>query len=293
MTLYRYLFVIGIFLFSSLLASSGNYSISIGERDKDRLLVLNEIYNPFTEEFFVKSKLACGQEVLEIGCGIGLVSQKLAGIVGEKGSILATDIAKEQLDIAGSLLEKNTPQLTFRMLSACDLGVLGEKFDVVYVRFLLCHLPNPRAVIQEVKKVLKPGGKFIIEDLTGNHTLFSTPVTRGMEILHYFDELQFQLQESDDKYFAKLPQMLIEEGFNLDLLHKSHPKLDCLRTRKMLPYNLYTLKNSLMDAGLINHEEYVTMYKEVEAFSKDLSIDVFSYELGQICATYRPDCIEE
>jgi len=272
---------------SFVFADSGKYSIALGEEDKDRLLILNEIYNPFTTAFLADAGVSSGDKVLEIGCGLGIVSQELSKIVGQNGYVLATDINEEQLFLAKSLLNHQIPDnLDFRKLSAYALSSLDQKFDVVYVRFLLCHLPNPQEIVRQVKNVLKPGGLFIIEDLTGNETLYSNPFVKGMEILQYFDKLQFEIQESDDHYFSKLSHMLEEEGLFVLSSKKSHPELDSSRKRKMLTYNLSSLKDALLNAEKITSSEYNGMYPVVEDLANNSSIQVFSYELGQICATH-------
>ena len=265
-------------------AESGNYCIALGEEDKDRLMVLNEIYYPYTREFFVEPLISPGDQILEIGCGIGLVSQEIAKRVGETGYVLATDISEEQLRVAKSLVNDQIKNLEFRKVSAYQLDSLDQKFDFVYVRFLLCHLPDTQAILRQVRQVLKPGGCFIIEDLTGNETFYSEPHVKGMEILQYFDKLQFEVQASDDHYFSKLPDMLKEEGFSVISSKKAHPLLDTLRKRKMLTYNLSSLKDALVNAGKIELADYHPMYLSVKELAEDCSIKVFSYELGQICA---------
>ncbi len=263
------------------------YAIAIGEEDKERLLIINEICNPFSFQFFQNSHISNGNKILELGCGIGLVSQHLASIVGEQGIVLATDISEEQLAIAKSLLSNPAPaNLKFQKLSAFDLDTLNEKFDVVYVRFLLIHLPDPQKVIRQVKSVLKPGGKFIIEDLIGNHTVHSIPNTRGMDMVKYFDQLQFEIQQSDDRYFSKLPKLLQEEGFNISSMETIHPKLDSPRKRRMLTGGISSLKDTLLAAEKITLEEYDLAYSLVEGLEDDMSVEVFCYEMGQICATY-------
>lgn len=268
-------------------ADNGKYSIAVGEEDKDRLLIINEICNSFSSQFLKEHCISKGDQVLEIGCGLGIISQQLSQLVGQEGSVLATDLNEEQLCVARSLLnEPIHANLEFRQLAADEIESLDKKFDVVYIRFLLCHLPNPVEIISAVKNVLKPGGRFIIEDLTGNDTMYSIPQVKGMEILHYFDTLQFELQESDDHYFAKLPQLLEKEGYAVRLSERFHPVLDTLRKRKILTYNLSSLKDALLSANKITLAEYEDLYPIVEDLVYDLSVTVFSYEIGQICA-YR------
>jgi len=263
--------------------SESNYAIVVGEEDKDRLCVVNEIYNPYNNTLFDRY-INTGDQVLDIACGISIVTQKLADFVGETGLVVAIDKSPEQLAIAKTML-KEQKNIDFRLLSAYNLSVLEEKFDVIYVRFLLCHVPDPITIVKQAKSLLKYGGRLIIEDLTGNHTFFSVPHCQGMETLQYFDKLQFEFQQSDDKYFNYLSNLLISEGFEIVHNTRSHPELNTPRLRMMLTYNLSSLKDALISAQKITQQEYDEMYKSVQSLEKDLSVKVYSYELGQICAT--------
>jgi SAM-dependent methyltransferase len=268
--------------------TASNYALAIGEEDKTRLTIINEIYNPFSFQFLHKCQIAPGDRVLELGCGIGLVSQQLALLVSTTGSVLATDISEEQLAIAKSLLSDPVPKnLKFQQLSVFDVDKLNEKFDIVYVRFLLMHIPDLQKVIRQVKNVLQPGGKFIIEDCVGNHTVYSIPHSKGMDAVKHFDQLQFELQKSDDQSCSKLPSLLQEEGFNVTVLPTIHPKLDSPRKRKMLTDGISSLKTALLMAKKITLEEYNLAYSAVQDLENDLSIEVYGYETGQICATLQ------
>ena len=76
-------------------ANDSNYSISVGDADKERLVILNEIYNPPSLKFLDDCQLKKGAKVLEIGCGIGLTTQALADYVGDEGFVLGTDLSEK------------------------------------------------------------------------------------------------------------------------------------------------------------------------------------------------------
>lgn len=268
-------------------ANGSNYALATGEKDKERLIILNEIYNPFSVQFFEDCKIQKGVRILELGCGIGLMSQLLAFIVEGEGFVLATDISEEQLQIARGLLPKeDTPNLEFRQLSAFEIDGLNEQFDVIYVRFLFVHLKEPKKLIQKMKTILKPGGKLIIEDTTLNLSLHSSPHTEGMAVLHHLDQLQCEIQQSDDQYFASLPNHFEKEGFKVYSIQKVQPKLDTPRKRKSILFHLSSLEDALLRAGKITQEKYNDMCQKVIELEQNPSVEIYYYELGQICVTF-------
>ncbi|NNM43420.1 MAG: methyltransferase domain-containing protein [Chlamydiae bacterium] len=263
------------------------YIIVTGERDKERLTILSEIYNPFSLRFFTNCNIQKGARVLELGCGIGIASQMYASEVGKDGFVLATDISEQQLQVARTLLPKEgISNLEFRQLSAFEIDGLNEQFDVVCARFLLVHLQDHQKVIQKVKKIIKPGGKLIIEDITGNQTFYSSPHTEGMDILHHLDRLQCEVQQSDDEYLTSLPALLEKEGFRVVSMQKAHPKLGTPRKRKSILFHLSSLKDALIRAEKTTEKEYNDMLQKVIELEQNSSVEIYYYEFGQLCATF-------
>lgn len=264
---------------------NSTYAIATGERDKQRLTILNEVYNPFSLAFFRECNIPQGARLLELGCGVGLMSQELASFVGKTGEVLATDFSEEQINLARSLLPAQGNQnVRFQTLSAFEVDSLDQKFDVVYARFLFLHLKDHRTVVQKIKSVLKPGGKLIIEDSTGNETMKSIPDTEGMAILRRVDELQFEIQKTDHKYFSSLPQLLEEEGFVISALQHAQPKLTSERERSMITC-ISSLKDTVLTDFKIPPEEYDRMFRAIQELVQDTSVQIQYYELGQVCAT--------
>jgi ubiquinone/menaquinone biosynthesis C-methylase UbiE len=102
-----------------------------------------------------------GRDVLELGCGSGYAA-KLISLANPK-SYFGVDIMEEQIALAaGRGLPSN---FTFIAGDAADLSRFDDNSkDDVMIFGALHHIPEWKKVIEEVSRVLKPGGKFFIDD---------------------------------------------------------------------------------------------------------------------------------
>jgi SAM-dependent methyltransferase len=94
--------------------------------------------------------------VLEIGCGTGEFSHRLAGQVRE---LRATDLSPELLRRAEERVRKACPgaRVVFEIQDAMRLKLESHSFDAAFGCSVLHHL-NPRQALAEIRRVLKPGG---------------------------------------------------------------------------------------------------------------------------------------
>lgn len=97
-----------------------------------------------------------GKRLLDLGCGAGENSVYFA----KKGAIcVAADYSPGMVEVALQLAAANGVQIEGCTANAMQLDFPDNSFDVVYASNLLHHLPDPKACIKEMHRVLKPGGK--------------------------------------------------------------------------------------------------------------------------------------
>ena len=95
--------------------------------------------------------------VLDIGCHGGTFTQRLLGKLQTK-DIYGIDISPS----AVTLIKKRLPFGKFQVADAQKLPFQDNFFEAVFCLEVLEHVDDPISVLQEVKRVLKKGGKFYI-----------------------------------------------------------------------------------------------------------------------------------
>lgn len=108
-----------------------------------------------------------GESVLELGCGTGELALRLKQIVGENGTVVATDASAAMVKRTRSKVEKSSYRITCRVAAIEELPFPDQFFDHVFASLMIHHLPSDLKFtgFVEVKRVLKPGGIFHIVDL--------------------------------------------------------------------------------------------------------------------------------
>jgi phosphatidylethanolamine/phosphatidyl-N-methylethanolamine N-methyltransferase len=108
----------------------------------------------------VDAAVACGRDILEIGVGTGLT---LPYFPADK-RVVGVDLSEDMLRVAGQkVIERKLTAVTgLSVMDACRLGLPDEAFDAVTAQFVITLVPNPEQALDEMDRVLRPGGEIVI-----------------------------------------------------------------------------------------------------------------------------------
>ena len=142
----------------------GSYVLRGGRAGAERLRLLNRVKWPTTEPLLGAAGLRAGMSCLDVGCGGGDVTLKMAAIVGAEGNVVGVDRDEAILRLAEQEAERQGLSVTFRRLDAEGLTEQSA-YDLVFARYLLSHLPRPQLAVEAMVRVLRPGGRLVLEDV--------------------------------------------------------------------------------------------------------------------------------
>lgn len=113
-----------------------------------------------------------GRLALDLGCGDGLEAVYLARL-GWK--VEALDLESHPKWVKLERLFKG--QLHFRKADVAALGALRRRYDLIFEKDMLHHVPDPAAVLEAVRLLLKPGGRLWVVECNRYNPIFYTHLT--------------------------------------------------------------------------------------------------------------------
>ena len=152
------------------------------------------------ERLFNRIDLRNTIQVLEIGCGIGIVSAHLTNRYNM--NVVGIDLDSEQIAIA-KMYNKENEHLKFIEADSTKLPFGEHEFDMVLSIYVLHHTGNWKKTLEEINRVLKQNSYFIFYDIACSR--FTTRIFRRLfksfggdiytidDIIHYLRRNNFRI----------------------------------------------------------------------------------------------------
>jgi ubiquinone/menaquinone biosynthesis C-methylase UbiE len=260
------------------------YILATGEQAVSRLDLLERIFGLASRDLLAAAGLGSGMRVADIGCGIGHTARWMSTQVGPSGSVTGVDGSSEQLRIARkTAAEAGATNLTLREASAYETGLPRGSFDLVYSRFLLCHLAEPARALVEMSALLKRGGTLVCED-HDDGGIFTEPPTHAYQRLIEISGAVNRSHGLDSRIGLKLPRLFRQAGF-------AQPEVKVNQTarlrgeeKRFWELGLREAAPAILAAHASTSEELDVIYEEMRKIAEDESILVMVARVTQVWA---------
>ncbi|TVQ88607.1 MAG: bifunctional 2-polyprenyl-6-hydroxyphenol methylase/3-demethylubiquinol 3-O-methyltransferase UbiG [Chromatiaceae bacterium] len=122
--------------------------------------------NPLRLDYVQRRVPLAGREVLDVGCGGGILSESMA-LAGAR--VTGIDMGEEPLRVAELHTLETGAEVTYRQMTVEELAhERPASFDVITCMELLEHVPDPASVIAACAQLVRPGGHVFFSTLNRN-----------------------------------------------------------------------------------------------------------------------------
>ena len=177
-------------------------------------------YGWFKWVFDILLKLPEDAKILELGCGHGLLWKENAGRIPANWKITLSDLSAGMLDAAWRNLVITGRTFQFKEIDAQSIPFEDESFDAVIANFMLYHVPDRSKALNEIKRVLKPGGTLIAATVGDNHMKEMMNYLQKVHVNNIWESyaISFTLEnglKQLQSVFAEVSLSRYEDGLNV------------------------------------------------------------------------------
>jgi ubiquinone/menaquinone biosynthesis C-methylase UbiE len=117
---------------------------------------------PLAADLIAEAELRPGERVLDVACGTGVVARLAAERVGARGSVAALDVNAAMLAVARSISAPGDLSIRWYESTAESMPLPDDAFDVVFCQLGLQFVPDKRAALREMRRVVVAGGRVLV-----------------------------------------------------------------------------------------------------------------------------------
>ncbi|HSE44585.1 MAG TPA: methyltransferase domain-containing protein [Gemmatimonadales bacterium] len=262
------------------------YVLCTGEAGADRLRILHRAYGPATRRFLGLAGLKAGMRVADIGCGVGQVTVDLAELVGVKGHVVGVDVSRAQLAQARRVAQQlQLTNVSWVEASALATGLPTGSFDLVYCRYLLLHLVEPEAALEEMHRLLRPGGILVCED--GDVTSAGSEPPSALGAFADLFSALGPTRRVDYTLGRRLYRMVMAAGFSSPDIAFNQPAFARGEEKRFLELSIAEAGPALVEAGLVTPQALRNVLLAMEIAAADETVIAIMPRMAQVSAVKK------
>lgn len=123
------------------------------------LKTLHDI-NPVRTDYIEKFRKLSGLNVLDVGCGGGILSESMTK---RSGIVTGIDPEAKVIEVAKEHAKLNNLEINYQCLAVEDLTV--NNYEIITCLEMLEHVPSPELIIANAKRLLVPGGYLFLSTI--------------------------------------------------------------------------------------------------------------------------------
>jgi ubiquinone/menaquinone biosynthesis C-methylase UbiE len=246
--------------------TSEHYLIRGGAAGRERLRVLARVMWPTTRRLLARVGVPEDARCVDVGCGGGDVTIALARLAA-RGRVVGTDVDETKLRLArAEAVDAGVDNVEFRYEDVTRPPRSPGRFDLVYARFLLTHLPDPAEVVGRLVGRLEPGGVLVVEDIdfSGHFCHPDSPAFRDYVALY---SAAARARGADPDIGPRLPSLLARAGLRNLGMDVVQPAGFDGEVKRIGPITLEAIGEAVVAAGLVTADRLARLLDDLSRFA--------------------------
>jgi predicted O-methyltransferase YrrM len=231
------------------------------------LRLLAAVKWPTTKTLLDRVGMRQGMHCLDVGCGIGAVTLRIAEAVQPNGRVVGVDVDERCVALARLEAQRLGLNVEFRAGSAGDFQE-SRAYDFVFGRFVLTHLRDPDRALSRMVEAARPGGVVVAEDIqfTGH---FAHPACAAFDRYVGLYEEAVRRNGGDPNIGLLLPGLFLDAGLEGVDLEVVQPTYRQGPGKQIAAVTMEHIREAVVGAGLATEGEIDGIVGELDAFARD------------------------
>lgn len=184
------------------------YVLGTDPAELERMGFQHRLWAGEAQELWRRAGFRPGMTILDVGCGPGFASRELAELLKRDGRIIALDESRRYLEyLKANMIGEGAAPIDAVEGDAQAMALPEASVDGAWTRWVLHFTPEPERVVEGVARVLRPGGRWAVQDYCAWRNLFWGPKNDTLDLLRAGILGMYESVRADSDIGQRLPHL--------------------------------------------------------------------------------------